>query len=123
MAEVKMTLNIAESDLDESEIDVFTRRLQNELMDMDEVDKAAPVRTDEAPAGSKAVGDTVLGALKVVFDAGNIGSLFKYLGERVGSKKLELEIEANGKKLKLKAGDADEVRKILKAAQAFAAAD
>ena len=120
MSTVKIILNFTQPNADDAELDGFTRRLQDELRGMDEVEQAVPVRCDEAPPGSKAIGDSVLGVLQVVFNPKNVAGVLGYLGQRLVSKPvLELEIEANGKKLKLKTSADQDVRKILLAAQAF----
>jgi hypothetical protein len=44
-----------------------------------------------------------------------------FLGDRLGNKTIELEIEANGKKLKVKASSRQELEAAIEAAQKFVA--
>jgi hypothetical protein len=123
MSQVTLLLNLAQAEMDDEETAEFTQNLRRDLRNMDEVNDALPVTLDHAPEGSKAMGDLVLGALKLLLDKDNVGSVFDYLKNRLGSKTVELELEANGKKLKLKASSAAEVEAVLQAAQAFVAAE
>jgi hypothetical protein len=64
----------------------------------------------------------LIGLLTAEVSAGNAQKLMGFLGDRLGGKPIELEVEANGKKLTVKAHSREELEAAIKAAQDFVAA-
>jgi hypothetical protein len=73
------------------------------------------------PAGNKSVGAALIGILTAEVSPVNIKKLLGFLGDRLGNKPIELEVEANGKKLKVTASSQAEIIEQTKAAQEFVA--
>lgn len=117
---VKLTISLNDSDLEEEELDRLTRNLLQELEDLD-VERADLVAVAETPPGAKALGGVLLGVLQAEVSPANIKRVLGYIGDRFTSKPIELEVEANGKKLKVKANSQQELSAAIQAAQQFVA--
>jgi hypothetical protein len=90
-----------------------------EFKEVDEVEKVDCVRDPNPPEGNKALGGFLVGLLTAEVSAKNAKKLFGFLGDRLGGKPIELEVEANGKKLKVSAHSREELEAAIKAAQDF----
>ena len=119
---IKLTINFNNPDLDPEERDEQVRRLMNELKQMDEVETVDRVLDPNPPEGNKAVGAMLVGLLTAQVNLANAQKLMGFLGDRLGGKPIELELEANGKKLKVSAHSREELEAAIAAAQKFVAA-
>ncbi|MBH8552785.1 hypothetical protein I8751_10480 [Nostocaceae cyanobacterium CENA357] len=117
---VKLTIALANPDLDPEEQEQETRNLLREIKDLD-VESAELVAVTETPQGSKALGGFLLGVLQAEVSLANLKKVLGFLGDRLGNKTIELEVEANGKKLKVKASSQQELMTAITAAQNFVA--
>jgi len=118
---VKLTIAFNDPDLDSEERDEQAQRFMNELKQMDEVE-VDRVLDPNPPAGNKAVGAILVGLLTAQVNKENAQKVMGFLGDRLGGKPIELSVEANGKKLTVKAHSREELEAAIKAAQKFAAA-
>lgn len=119
---IKLTINFNDPDLDPEERDEQVQRLMNELKQMDEVETVDRVLDPNPPEGNKAVGAMLVGLLTAQVNLANAQKLMGFLGDRLGGKPIELEVEANGKKLKVSAHSREELEAAIEAAQKFVAA-
>ncbi|MHC5718142.1 MAG: hypothetical protein ACYTX0_40150 [Nostoc sp.] len=117
---VKLTIALSNPSLDAEDQERETRNLLREIRDLD-VESAELVGVAETPLGSKAFGGFLLGVLQAEVSIANFKKLLRFLGDRLGNKTVELEVEANGKKLKVKASSREELTAALEAAQKFIA--
>jgi hypothetical protein len=121
---VKFTITLSDPDLDEEELDEATRNLLQEMNKLDEVEQASLVKVEQAPVGSKSVAGFVLGMLQAEVSLANIKMLLGFLGDRLGGKPIEMEVEApNGRKLKVKASSREELLAAIQAAEDFVTPD
>ena len=97
---IRLTFNFNDLDLTSDERDEQAQRLIAELKDMDEVETVNRVLDPNPPEGNKALGGILAGLLTAEVSAENAKRVFSFLGDRLGGKVIELEVEANGKKLK-----------------------
>lgn len=118
---VKLTITFKDSNLDIEELDEQAQRLLTELKQVDEVETVNRVLDPNPPVGNKALGGFLVGLLTAEVNATNAKKLMGFLGERLSGKPIELEVEANGKKLKVKAHSQEELKAAIKAAQDFVA--
>jgi hypothetical protein len=118
---VKLTLNFNDPDLDPEERDEQVQRIMIELKQLEEVDAVSRVLDPNPPEGNKAVGGFLLGLFMAEVNVANAKKLMGYLGDRLGGKPIELSVEANGKKLTVKAHSREELEAAIKAAQDFIA--
>jgi hypothetical protein len=119
---IKFTIAFNDPDLNLEERDEQVKRLISELKQMDEVDGVGRVLDPNPPEGNKALGGFLVGLLMAEVNVGNAQKLMAFLGDRLGGKAIELSVEANGKKLTVKAHSRDELEAAIKAAQDFVAA-
>jgi hypothetical protein len=117
---VKLTIALSNPDLDAEEQEQETRNLLREIKDLD-VESAELVAVTEIPQGAKSVGGFLVGVLQAEVSLANFKKLLGFLGDRLGNKTIELEVEANGKKLKVKASSQQELNAAIEQAQKFIA--
>ena len=118
---VKLTIAFNDPDLDAEEREEQAQRFMAELQQIDEVE-VDRVLDPNPPEGNKVVGAILVGLLTVQVNKENAQKVMAFLGDRLGGKLIELEVEANGKKLKVSAHSREELEAAIVAAQKFAAA-
>lgn len=118
---IRLTFNFNDPDLTLDERDEQAQRLIAEFKDVDEVETVNRVLDPNPPEGNKALGGILVGLLTAEVNAKNAKRLFGFLGDRLRGKVIELEVEANGKKLKVKAQSREELEFAIKKAQDFVA--
>lgn len=118
---VKLTIAFNDPDLEADELDDQATRLMLEINQMNEVE-VARVPDPSPPEGNKALGGFLIGLLTAEANPANAKKLMGFLGDRLGGKPIELAVEANGKKLTVKAHSREELEAAIKAAQDFIAA-
>lgn len=121
VANVKVTINFNDPDLEPEERDEEVQRLLADLKQMDEVEAVNKVEDPKPPEGNKAIGAMLVGLLMAEVNVANAQKLMGYLGDRLGGKPIELEVEANGKKLKVSAHSREELDAAIAAALKFVA--
>jgi hypothetical protein len=119
---INLTINFNDPDLDLEERDEQAQQLMAELRQMDEIESVDRVQDPNPPEGNKAIGGLLVGLLMAEINVANAQKLMGYLGDRLGGKPIELEVEANGKKLKVSAHSREELEAAIAAAQKFIAA-
>jgi hypothetical protein len=117
---IQLTLTLKDSDLEDEELQEETEKLLQQMRELDEVEDANLVVDPNPPERGKG-GGFLLGLLTAEVNVKNIKALFGFLTDRLGNKPIELEVEANGKKLKVKASSQQELQAAIEAAQQFVA--
>lgn len=115
---VKLTIALTNLDLDAEEQEREARNLLREIQDLD-VESAELVAVTETPEGSKSIGGFLVGVLQTEVSLANFKQLLGFLRDRLSNKSIELEVEANGKKLKVKASSQQELVMAIEQAQKF----
>ncbi|WP_088893798.1 hypothetical protein [Leptolyngbya ohadii] len=116
---VKLLIAIKNSDLDEEELEKAVQTLFLQIREMNEVESVNRVFDSAPPEGNKSLGGFIVGVLTAEVNFANAKAVFRFLGDRLGGKDIELEVEANGKKLKVKASSREELDYAIRAAQDF----
>jgi hypothetical protein len=116
---VTLTIIFNDPDLDSEERENQAQQLMAELKQMDEIESVNRVEDPNPPEGNKAIGGLLVGLLMAEVNVANAQKLMGYLGDRLGGKPIELEVEANGKKLKVSAHSREELDAAIAAAQKF----
>jgi hypothetical protein len=116
---IRLTIGFNDLSLDLEERDREASRLISELKDIGEIEEVGRVPEQDMLATSKALGGFLAGLLIAEVNPKNIKSVFCFLGDRLCGKTIELEVEANGKKLKVSARSREELEAAIKAAQDF----
>ena len=116
---VKLTISFNDPALDADEQDQEAQRLIDELSQMDEIEFIYPTPDLNLPEGSKSIVGTLVGFLTAEISQEKVQKLWQFLSVRLSGKSIELDVEANGKKLKVKARNAEELRAAISAAKEF----
>ena len=118
--DVTIDLRNSEPDLAQEELETLTQRLFQQLGKLDEVEQVNRIPEPTPPEGSKPLSAAFLmGLLTAEVNAKNIKALLDFLWERLSGKPIELKVEANGKKLEVKAYSQQELSAAIEAAQSF----
>ena len=118
---VGLTIAFTDPTLNEEEKDQEVQKLRRQISEFDDVE-VSQVRDPNPPDKSKAAGGFLVGLLTAEVSLANVKTLLGFLGDRLSNKPIELEVEANGKKLKLTASSREELEAAIQAAQEFVAA-
>jgi hypothetical protein len=119
---VKLAIAFINPDPDPQEQERLEQEARNLVREIkDDVESAELVGVTEIPEGGKSVGGFLIGVLQAEVSLANFKKLLGYLGDRLGNKSIELEVEANGKKLKVKASSREELAAAIEQAQKFVA--
>jgi hypothetical protein len=116
---VKFTIAFNDPNLDSDELEAQAQNLLAQMRDLDEIETVDRVLDPNPPKGNKAIGGMLVGLLTAQVNLANAQKLMGFLGDRLVNKQIELEIEANGKKLKVKASSQAELEAAIAAAQKF----
>ncbi len=119
---IKLALAFNDPDLDDDEREAQALQYRQEWKEMDEIETIERILEADLPQRSKPGEGTFVGLLMTAVNAANAKKVMRFLGERLGSKPIELAVEANGKKLTVKAHGREELEAAIKAAQDFIAA-
>ena len=117
---VNLIITLANPELDAGEQEKAAQNLLRELKELD-VESAGLVAVTEIPKGARSVGGFLVGVLQAEVSIANCKKVLGYLGDRLRNKTIELEVEANGKKLKVKASSQEELAAAIEQAQKFIA--
>ncbi|BAY47290.1 hypothetical protein SAMD00079811_49070 [Scytonema sp. HK-05] len=116
-SDVKLTITFTDPDLDAEEKDKEVQKLLAQMKDLDEVEAVDRVINSNAPEGSKSVTGWVVAQLISFVKPENVKQVWGFLSDRLGNKLIEVEAEANGKKIKIKASSRQELEAAVKAIQ------
>ena len=116
---VKFTISFDDPDLEPEERDEQAQRFLAELKQVDEVESVERLLDPNPPEGNKSLGGFLVGMLLAEVNPANGKKLLGFLGDRLGGKPIELSVEANGRKLAVKAHSREELEAAIKAAQEF----
>ena len=119
---VKLILAFTDPEYSPDDQDKAVRNLQKQLNELDEVNSVQRVLDPSPPADNKAFGGFLVNLLLMDVSKDNFRKLAGFLSDRLSGKTIELEVEANGKKLKVKASSREELTAAIQAAQNFIAA-
>ena len=116
---IKLAIAFNDPDLEPEERDEQAQRLLAELKQVDEVESVERMLDPNPPEGNKSLGGFLVGMLLAEVNPANGKKLLGFLGDRLGGKPIELSVEANGRKLTVKAHSREELEAAIKAAQDF----
>ncbi|WP_228035482.1 toll/interleukin-1 receptor domain-containing protein [Oculatella sp. LEGE 06141] len=120
---VKVTVAFTDPDIDAEERDEEAQWLFNQLCELEDVESVDRVLDPHPPEGNKAFGGFLAGMVSAEVKPANARSLFGFLGDRPVRSSFEMEIEANGRKMKVKASSPEEVQAAMLLMQQFMTVD
>jgi hypothetical protein len=118
---VKLTIGFNDAELSSEEREEQAQWLLNEMRQMDEIESVEHVLDLNPPPGNKSIGGFLVGLLTTEVSHENFKKLMGFLGDRLSGKPIELEVEANGKKLRVVASNPEELEAAIEAAKEFVA--
>ncbi|MBE9070117.1 hypothetical protein IQ260_26090 [Leptolyngbya cf. ectocarpi LEGE 11479] len=121
MQNIKLTIHFDAPQLEADAKERLVENLMLDLKEIDEVESINKVRHPSPPVNSKSLGGFIVGLLTAEVSAKNAKHLLSYLGTRLESKPIELEVESEGRHLKVKAHNREELAFAVKTAQDFIA--
>jgi len=107
------------SPLDAEDQEVAVQKLLNRSKELDELERVDRISDPDPPKRNEALGGFLIGMLTAEVNPTNVKNLLGFLGDRLSGKAIEMEVEANGKKLKVKASSQAELMAAIEAAQKF----
>jgi hypothetical protein len=116
---VKIAIYFNDPNLDAEERDNEAQNLLSQLESVDEAEDVNRVSITNLPDSSKSLSGWVVGALTTEVNAENFKKLILFLGDRLSGKSIELEVEFNGSKLKIKASSKAGLDAAVASAQTF----
>lgn len=116
---IKLVIAFNDPNLEPEERDEQAQVLLTELQQADEVESVKRILDPNPPEGNKSLGGFLGGILMTEVNPANGKKLLGFLGDRLGGKPIELSVEANGRKLTVKAHSREELERAIKAAQDF----
>ena len=116
---IKLVIAFNDPNLEPEERDKQTQVLLTELEQADEVESVKRILDPNPPEGNKSLGGFLGGMLMTEVNPANGKKLLGFLGDRLGGKPIELSVEANGRKLTVKAHSREVLEMAIKAAQDF----
>lgn len=116
---ITLTIAFNDPDLKNEDLEEQAQNLFTQMRNLDEIETVDRVLDPNPPEGNKAVGAILVGLLTAQVNKANAQKLMGFLGDRLGGKPIELEVEANGKKMKVSAHSREELVSAIEAAQKF----
>jgi hypothetical protein len=117
---VKVVINFNDPEANAEEREREVQRLLKQLKELDEIESVGRVPDPNPPIGTKALGSYLIGLLTAEIKIDNFKKVMGFLGGRLMNKTIEFELEANGRKLKLKVNNQEDMEAAIKAAKDFA---
>lgn len=117
-----VTVGFTGTELDDDDKDAEVLKLLRQMKEVDGVESARRLVDENPPANNKSIGGFIIGALTAEIDTESASKVFTFLRERLSGKPIEIEVEANGKKLRVKANSSKELLAAVEAAEQFISA-
>jgi hypothetical protein len=114
---LKLTITFTDPNLDDSDKNEEVQKLLAQMQDLDEVEAVDRVVNPNTLLGTKSVTGWVAAQLIAFVNPENVKQMWGFLSDRLSNKLIELEAEANGKKVKIKASSQQELEAAVKAIQ------
>nr|VFK50920.1 MAG: hypothetical protein BECKTUN1418D_GA0071000_100324 [Candidatus Kentron sp. TUN]VFK52081.1 MAG: hypothetical protein BECKTUN1418E_GA0071001_100718 [Candidatus Kentron sp. TUN]VFK52132.1 MAG: hypothetical protein BECKTUN1418F_GA0071002_100517 [Candidatus Kentron sp. TUN] len=115
---IKFTIAFTDPDFDFEDRDKEVQNLLHRAKDL-EVIKAGRVPDPNPPEGAKAMGGFLAGVFAMEVLGIHLKEILDYLRDTLSNKAIELEVEADGRKLKVKAADQAQLEIAIQAAEKF----
>ncbi|MBT9548655.1 MAG: hypothetical protein IV090_24895 [Candidatus Sericytochromatia bacterium] len=112
-----LTIKLLNPDLDSEELESATQKLTRLLKSSEEVESVNRVVDQHPPEGNKSIGSFLIGVVTAEVSFVNIKRLLNFLSDRLSNQPIEIELEVNGKKIKIKASSREEFAVAIQAVQ------
>ncbi|KAB8331727.1 hypothetical protein SD80_025025 [Scytonema tolypothrichoides VB-61278] len=116
-SDLKLTITFTDPALDDEQKNEEVQKLLAQMKDLNEVEAVDRVVNPNTLLGTKSVTGWVAAQVIAFVNPENVKQVWGFLSDRLGNKLIELEAEANGKKVKIKASSQQELEAAVKAIQ------
>lgn len=116
---IKLTIEFGDPSLDVEERDREASRLMAELKELEGIEHVGRVLDSDLPARSKSAGQFLVGLLTAEISTENAKSVLRFLHHRLQNKQVEMEVEVDGKRLKVRANSPEGLEHAVEQAQKF----
>jgi hypothetical protein len=116
---VNVVIAFTDPAMDVEEREAEAQNLLDQMQELEEVEDVDRILDPYPPEGNKALGGFLIGMLTAEVNPVNVKKIMGFLGDRLSGKTIEMEVEANGRKLKVKASSQAELISAIEAAQKF----
>ncbi|NEQ46683.1 MAG: hypothetical protein F6K00_25305 [Leptolyngbya sp. SIOISBB] len=116
---VKLTISFIDPQLDDDNRDEQAQLFINELCQLGYVDTANRKQNSKLPEGSKGVGGMLVGVLTAEVKFTYAKKLLSFIGNRLSSRPIELEVETQKRRLKFSVSDHQDLEKAIRLTQEF----
>lgn len=110
---VQVKITLSDPDLKDEELQDAVQNLQWELQEVQGITDAEFIPVEQAPPNSKGIGGFLLGGLKALVKLKHLKTLINFLGQNLFGKTVKIEVEGNGKKLKLELNRPEDIDKVM----------
>jgi hypothetical protein len=118
---VNVVIAFTDPAMDVEEREAEAQNLLDQMQELEEVEDVDRILDPNPPEGNKALGGFLIGMLTAEVNPANVKRIMGFLGDRLSGKTIEMEVEANGRKLKVKASSQAELISAIEVAQKFIA--
>ena len=105
---MKVTIEFVDPELDSEDKDAEVQRLLSHARILDSI-KVSRAIDPNPTQESKNIGSFIVGKLTAEIDGDNAQRFFHFVRARLSKKPIEMEVESNGRRLKLKASSPEEL--------------
>lgn len=116
---IRLTIGFESPGLDLEERDRETSKLMVALKELEGIERVNRVLEPDLPVMSKSAGKFLIGLLTAEINTQNAKSVLRFLSHRLQNKQVEMEVEANGKRLKVSARSPEDLAQAVEQAQKF----
>jgi hypothetical protein len=117
---LQLTIELADLEMNDEELDRTVRLLKSDLDGMDEVESVNRVANLNVPEGSKSGGDFLNTLLNAQVTPANFIKVLQFLVKRLGNKPLKLKVKrSDGNEIEIVANSAEDFKSLSEEAQKF----
>ena len=116
---VQVTITLSAPGLKDEELQDAVQNLQLELQEVQGVTDADLIPVEQAAPNSKGIGGFLLGGLKALVKLKHLKTLVNFLGNNLFGQTVKIEVEGNGKKLKLELNRPEDIDKVMPQLERF----
>lgn len=117
MSDVNLILSLQHPQIEDQQLQAKTLQLLDQIRRDGEVESVAPVEDGGIPEGAKAIGGVILGKLRALVTLANLQRLIQVIKNfLVSNPQVEVDLDFNGQKFKAKAGNVEDLDRLMRTA-------
>ena len=112
-ASVQVKITLSDPELKNEELQDAVQNLRWELQEVQGITNAELIPLEQAPPNSKGIGGFLLGGLQALVKLKQLKTLINFLSQNLFGQTVKIEVEGNGKKLKLELNRPEDIDKLM----------